>query len=64
MVPCVNVILCIIVGGYQMKNLVRDAQCKELIDKLDAALIAWSKSTGDPFPYDQALRSYSSYPGA
>jgi arylsulfatase A-like enzyme len=49
---------------YQMNNLVKDPANKALIQKLDAALITWSKSTGDPFPYDKVLGSYSSYPGA
>lgn len=49
---------------YQMKNLVKDPSQQRLVQKLDAALIAWSKSTGDSFPYDKALESYSSYPGA
>jgi arylsulfatase A-like enzyme len=49
---------------YQMKNLVRDPANKSLIEKFDAALIAWSKSTGDSFPYEKALSSYSSYPTA
>jgi arylsulfatase A-like enzyme len=49
---------------YQMKNLVRDPAHRSLIEKFDAALIAWSKSTGDRFPFDAALGSYSSYPGA
>ena len=48
---------------YQLKNLVRDPANKELLEKLDAALIAWSKSTGDAFPYDKALGAYSFYPG-
>lgn len=48
---------------YQMKNLVKEPANKALIEKLDAALIAWSKSTGDPFPYQKVLGSYSSYPG-
>lgn len=49
---------------YQMRNLVRDQSSQTLIKKLEASLIAWSKSTGDPFPYEKALSSYSSYPGA
>ena len=49
---------------YQMNNLVKDPANKPLLDKFDAALIAWSKSTGDPFPYDKVLGSYSTYPGA
>jgi hypothetical protein len=49
---------------YQMRNLVHDPASQGLIKELDAALIAWSKSTGDPFPYEKALSSYSSYPSA
>ncbi|WP_446743560.1 sulfatase family protein [Silvibacterium acidisoli] len=48
---------------YQMKNLVQDPANKDMIAKFDAALIAWSKETGDDFPYESALKSYSSYPG-
>ncbi|MFP5233089.1 MAG: sulfatase [Acidobacteriota bacterium] len=47
---------------YQMKNLVRDPANRALIEKFDSELIAWSKSTGDQFPYEKALGSYSSYP--
>lgn len=47
---------------YQRKNLVKDPANKALIEKLEKALIAWSKSTGDAFPYEKALGSYSSYP--
>ena len=49
---------------YQMKNLVQDPANKALIQKFDTALIEWSKAMGDPFPYDKALTTYSSYPGA
>lgn len=49
---------------YQMHNLVKEPGSQALIQKFDKALIAWSKSTGDPFPYDKVLSSYSSYPGA
>ncbi len=49
---------------YQMKNLVKDPSSKDLIRKLEAALINWSKSTGDPFPYEKATTTYSAYPGA
>lgn len=49
---------------YQMKNLVREPANKALIEKFDRALIGWSKSTGDSFPYKEALASYSSYPSA
>jgi arylsulfatase A-like enzyme len=48
---------------YQMKNLVKDPANKALIEKFDKALIEWSKSTGDSFPYEKALTSYSAYPG-
>jgi arylsulfatase A-like enzyme len=47
---------------YQMKNLVKDPANKPLIEKFDAALIAWSQSTGDSFPYHEVLETYSSYP--
>ena len=53
-----------IADPYQMKNLVKDPSSQDLIQKLDAAMIAWSKSTGDTFPYATALASYSSYPGS
>ena len=49
---------------YQMKNLVQEPAYKSLIEQFDQALIAWSKSTGDAFPYDEALKLYSSYPAA
>jgi hypothetical protein len=49
---------------YQMKNLVKDPANKALMEKFDAALIDWSKSTGDSFPYQKVLGSYSSYPSA
>lgn len=47
---------------YQMKNLVSDPANKALIERFDARLIEWSRSTGDSFPYDKVLGSYSSYP--
>ncbi len=47
---------------YQMKNLVKDPANKPLMEKFDKALIAWGHSMGDDFPYDKALKSYSSYP--
>lgn len=49
---------------YQLKNLVKDPASKPLIEKFEAALRASSKSTGDPFPYDSVVGSYSAYPGA
>ncbi|MES2391002.1 MAG: sulfatase [Acidobacteriota bacterium] len=53
-----------IADPYQMKNLVKDPAQRPLIDKLDAALMAWMKSTGDTFPYATAIQSWSTYPGA
>ena len=53
-----------IADPYQMKNLVRDSAHKSLVETFDAALIRWSKATGDAFPYEKVLQSYSSYPGA
>lgn len=49
---------------YQMKNLVKEPANKDLIEKFNAALIEWGKATGDDFPYEKALKSYSAYPGA
>lgn len=49
---------------WQMHNLIRDPSQQALIHELEAALIAWSKSTGDPFPYSKAIGAYSAYPGA
>jgi hypothetical protein len=49
---------------YQTKNLVKDPTNKKLIEKFDTELIVWSKSTGDNFPYETALKSYSTYLGA
>lgn len=53
-----------IADPYQMKNLVKNPANKGLIEMFDNALIDWSHSTGDKFPYDTALKSYSSYPSA
>jgi arylsulfatase A-like enzyme len=49
---------------YQMNNLIKDPSQQALIKKMEAALMAWSKSTGDPFPYAEATGLYSSYPSA
>jgi arylsulfatase A-like enzyme len=49
---------------YQMNNLIKDPASQALIEKFEAALKSWSKSTGDPFPYEKATALYSSYPGA
>ncbi|HEY4357258.1 MAG TPA: sulfatase [Acidobacteriaceae bacterium] len=49
---------------YQMHNLVSDPSQQSLIQELETALVAWSKSTGDPFPYAKAAGKYSSYPSA
>jgi hypothetical protein len=47
-----------------MNNLIKDPSQQALIKKMEAALMAWSKSTGDPFPYAEATGLYSSYPSA
>ena len=49
---------------YQMKNLVKEPANKALMEKFDTALIAWSKSMNDSFPYEKVLGSYSSYPSS
>jgi arylsulfatase A-like enzyme len=52
-----------IADPYQKKNLVRDPSSQKLIHQLESALMEWSRSTGDPFPYKKAVGAYSSYPG-
>ncbi len=48
---------------YQMKNLVNDPAQKPLMDKLDAAILAWMKTAGDEdFPYKDALKKISNFP--
>lgn len=49
---------------YQMHNLVQEPSMQPLIHRLDAEIMKWMKSTDDPFPYEKALKTYSSYPGA
>ena len=51
-----------IADPYQMKNLVRDPAQRPLIETFDAAIMRWLGKVGDPFPYAQAIRSYSTYP--
>lgn len=48
---------------YQLKNLTSDPASKPMIEKFNAALLAWGKQTGDTFPYETAFKSVSSYPG-
>ncbi|MES2393006.1 MAG: sulfatase [Acidobacteriota bacterium] len=47
---------------YQLKNLVHDPAQISLMEKLDAAILAWMKSTGDTFPYVENTKRYSSFP--
>lgn len=47
---------------YQLKNLVHDPAQLPLMEKLDAAILAWMKSTGDTFPYAENTKRYSSFP--
>lgn len=52
-----------IADPYQLKNLIREPASQPLIERLEAALRAWGKRTGDTFPYDKANALYSEYPG-
>lgn len=47
---------------YQLKNLVHDPVQLPLMEKLDMAILAWLKSTGDNFPYAENTKRYSSFP--
>lgn len=47
---------------YQMKNLVSDPASRPLMDKLDAAIMAWLKATKDNFPYKENAKRISSFP--
>jgi arylsulfatase A-like enzyme len=47
---------------YQLKNLVHDPEQIPLMEKLDAAILAWTKSMGDSFPYEENTKRYSSFP--
>jgi arylsulfatase A-like enzyme len=51
-----------IADPYQMKNLVKDPAQGDLIAKFDNAIQSWLQTTGDKFPYENALKSYSDYP--
>lgn len=44
---------------YQMKNLVRDPAHQKLMAELDAKILAWMETTGDPFPYRAALGKFA-----
>ncbi len=47
---------------FQEKNLIKDPSQAPLIAKFDAAVTKWMAMTGDKFPYENALKSYSDYP--
>jgi len=47
---------------YQLNNLVRDRAQKPLMEKLDAAIMAWMKQAGDPFPFKENTTRYSDFP--
>ena len=46
----------------QEKNLIKDPSQAHLIATFDAAVTKWMEMTGDRFPYQDALKSYSDYP--
>jgi arylsulfatase A-like enzyme len=46
---------------YQTKNLIKDPAHAALIAKFDAAVEDWMATTGDKFPYKNALKSYADY---
>jgi arylsulfatase A-like enzyme len=47
---------------YQMNNLVNDPAQRPLMDRLDAAIMAWMKKTGDDFPYKENVKRISTFP--
>jgi hypothetical protein len=47
---------------FQLKNLIDDPDQAELIRSLDAQIIAWLKSAGDPFPFSRAITQRSPLP--
>ena len=48
---------------YQLKNLVNDPAQKPVMDKLDAAILAWMKTAGDEdIPYKDALKKSTNVP--
>lgn len=47
---------------YQLKNLVHDPAQRPLMEKLDAAILAWMKDMNDTFPYAENTKRYSSFP--
>ena len=51
-----------IADPYQMKNLVHDPSQRSMMEKLDAAIMEWMKTTGDPFPYATATQTFSNFP--
>ncbi len=51
-----------IADPYQLKNLIKDPAQAGLIAQFDKSIQAWIEMTGDNFPYNNALQSYSEYP--
>ncbi len=47
---------------FQMTNLVADPAQAPLLDRLDAEIIAWLVSAGDPFPFREAVTRVSTFP--
>ena len=47
---------------YQQRNLVADPAQKPLMEKLDAAIMAWQQSVGDTFQFRDVLQNVSSFP--
>lgn len=47
---------------YQLNNLVRDPAQSSLMEKLDAAIMAWMIEAGDPFPFRENTGRYSDFP--
>ena len=45
-----------------MKNLVRDPAQAKLMAELDAKILQWMETTGDPFPYRPALDKFIDLP--
>jgi len=47
---------------HQMKSLVHDPAQLPLMQRLDAAIEAWMKSTGDTFPFRENTTRFSNFP--
>ena len=47
---------------YQLNNLIHDPAQKPLMEKFDAAIMAWMKQVGDSFPFKENIKRYSDFP--